>query len=104
MEKPKYEVPKELIIPASEHPKAFEGPTLILNIIMCALGAIIGLELIVRTGVTPNTSIIGALFAIVLSRIPRYSHRCKRWSSHESCSQNLVRHGNHYNSSLQSPK
>ena len=70
MEKPKYEVPKELIIPASEHPKAFEGPTLILNIIMCALGAIIGLELIVRTGVTPNTSIIGALFAIVLSRIP----------------------------------
>ena len=59
-----------MIIPASEHPKAFEGPTLILNIIMCALGAIIGLELIVRTGVTPNTSIIGALFAIVLSRIP----------------------------------
>ena len=34
MEKPKYEVPKELIIPASEHPKAFEGPTLILNIII----------------------------------------------------------------------
>lgn len=34
------------------------------------LGAIIGLELIVRTGVAPNTSIVGALFAIIISRLP----------------------------------
>lgn len=68
MEKEK--IPQELIIPASEHPKAFEPAVLILNIVMCCLGAIIGLELIVRTGVTPNTSIVGALFAILISRIP----------------------------------
>ncbi|MCC8025172.1 MAG: OPT/YSL family transporter [Clostridium sp.] len=68
MEKEK--IPQELIIPASEHPKAFEPAVLILNIVMCTLGAIIGLELIVRTGVTPNTSIVGALFAILISRIP----------------------------------
>ena len=37
---------------------------------MSVLGAIIGLELIVRTGVAPNTSIVGALFAIIISRIP----------------------------------
>ena len=60
----------EIKITASEHPKAFSPHILILNLIMCAIGAIIGLELIVRTGVTPNTSIIGALFAIILSRIP----------------------------------
>lgn len=60
----------EVKISASEHPKAFSPHILILNLIMCAIGAIIGLELIVRTGVTPNTSIIGALFAIILSRIP----------------------------------
>ena len=47
------------------------SPTvIILNIVMSVLGAIIGLELIVRTGVAPNTSIVGALFAIILSRIP----------------------------------
>ena len=40
MEKEK--IPQELIIPASEHPKAFEPAVLILNIVMCCLGAIIG--------------------------------------------------------------
>ena len=57
-------------IPASEHPKALEPSILILNLLLSAVGAIIGLELIVRTGVTANTSIFGALFAIILSRIP----------------------------------
>lgn len=57
-------------IPATEHPKAWDLRVLILGIPLCLVGCIIGLELIVRTGVTPNTSIIGALFAILLSRIP----------------------------------
>lgn len=60
----------QLHIHASEHPKAYAPHILILNIVMSALGAIIGLELIVRTGVAPNTSIVGALFAIIISRIP----------------------------------
>lgn len=68
MEKEK--IPESQVITASEHPKAFEPSVLILNILMCCLGAIIGLELIVRTGVTPNTSIVGALFAILISRLP----------------------------------
>lgn len=57
-------------IPASEHPKALNPRILLLNVILSAIGAIIGMELIVRTGVTANTSIVGALFAIILSRIP----------------------------------
>lgn len=61
---------EQLHITAAEHPKAFSPNVLILNIVMSILGAIIGLELIVRTGVAPNTSIVGALFAIILSRIP----------------------------------
>ena len=60
----------QLHIRASEHPKAYAPHNLILNIVMSVLGAIIGLELIVRTGVAPNTSIVGALFAIIISRIP----------------------------------
>lgn len=55
---------------AKKHPKATSLYILVLSIVMGILGAIIGLELIVRTGVTPNTSIVGALFAIILSRIP----------------------------------
>lgn len=61
---------EQIYIKAAQHPKVFSPHIMILNIIMSILGAIIGLELIVRTGVTPNTSIVGALFAIILSRIP----------------------------------
>lgn len=55
---------------AKNHPSALNPAILILNIILSVLGAIIGLELIVRVGISTNTSIVGALFAIILSRIP----------------------------------
>jgi uncharacterized oligopeptide transporter (OPT) family protein len=51
-------------------PSALSPPILLLNIFIAAIGAIIGLEMITRLGITPNTSIIGALFAILISRIP----------------------------------
>lgn len=61
---------EQLNIKAADHPKTMSPNIMILNIVISILGAIIGLELIVRTGVAPNTSIVGALFAIILSRIP----------------------------------
>lgn len=64
------ELKKQQSISAAEHPKAWDPQVLILGLPLAVVGCIIGLELIVRTGVTPNTSIIGALFAILLSRIP----------------------------------
>ena len=54
----------------TKHPSALNPAILILNIIVAALGAIIGLELITRLGITTNTSIIGALLAILIARIP----------------------------------
>lgn len=51
-------------------PKVTEPLTLLLILITGALGAIIGLELITRLGITANTSIIGALVAIGLGAIP----------------------------------
>lgn len=53
-----------------KHPSAFELKILILNLILAAWGAIIGLELITRLGISTNTSIIGALIAILVARIP----------------------------------
>ena len=66
----KYDLQSEQQMTAAEHPKAWDTSVLILTVPLGIIGAIIGMELIVRTGVTPNTSIIGALFAILLSRIP----------------------------------
>lgn len=52
------------------HPRFFSPGQMVTNVVVCVLGAIIGLELITRVGITPNTSIIGALIAILLSYIP----------------------------------
>lgn len=43
---------------------------IILIVLLSILGAIIGMQLITTLGITANTSIIGALFAMVLGRIP----------------------------------
>jgi uncharacterized oligopeptide transporter (OPT) family protein len=58
--------------PAAEvqHPSTFAPATLILLIVLCVFGAVIGVQLILQLGVTPNTSIIGALVAMLLARVP----------------------------------
>jgi uncharacterized oligopeptide transporter (OPT) family protein len=52
------------------HPSVFEPATLALIILLCVFGAIIGMQILVSLGVSANTSLIGALAAIVLARIP----------------------------------
>jgi uncharacterized oligopeptide transporter (OPT) family protein len=52
------------------HPKLLEPTTLILIVVLSIFGAIIGLQLLTTLGVTPNTSMVGALVAISLARIP----------------------------------
>ncbi|KGM32772.1 membrane protein [Inquilinus limosus MP06] len=48
----------------------FEPATLALIILLCVFGAIIGMQILVSLGVSANTSLIGALAAMVLARIP----------------------------------
>ncbi len=52
------------------HPKVWEPVTLIFGIIVAILGVMIGCELITRVGITPNTSVIGAIVALLVARIP----------------------------------
>ena len=61
---------EQLSITADQHPKLLEPGLLVLNILLCVLGCVIGLELMANTGTTPNTSLVGALVAIIISRIP----------------------------------
>ncbi|GLX66757.1 OPT/YSL family transporter [Paenibacillus glycanilyticus] len=56
--------------PNKKHPSAFEPLTLFLTVVTAVFGAIIGMQIIVTLGVTPSTSIIGALVAMLISRIP----------------------------------
>jgi uncharacterized oligopeptide transporter (OPT) family protein len=49
----------------------FAEPLLLaVSLVLSVLGAIIGMQMIVTLGISANTSVIGALIAIVFSRIP----------------------------------
>ena len=61
---------EQMHVTAAQHPRLFEPGLLLLNLVLCVLGCIIGLELMANTGTTPNTSLVGALIAIIISRIP----------------------------------
>ncbi|MBA8881025.1 OPT/YSL family transporter [Phyllobacterium myrsinacearum] len=52
------------------HPSLFEPATLVLIAVLCVFGSIIGMQLLVSLGVTANTSLIGAMAAMALARIP----------------------------------
>ena len=52
------------------HPRFFEPAAFLLIAPLCIVGAIIGVQLIVTLGITPNTSLIGSLAAISLARVP----------------------------------
>ncbi|TKI04884.1 OPT/YSL family transporter [Martelella alba] len=52
------------------HPSSFAPATLLLLLALSVFGAIIGVQLLTTLGVTPNTSIIGAMAAMIIARIP----------------------------------
>lgn len=56
--------------PRDPHPSLFEPATLALAVVFAVVGTIIGLELLTRVGITPNSSIVAAIVAIAMSRLP----------------------------------
>ncbi len=52
------------------HPSIREPVTFVAGLALAALGAVIGLQLLTRVGITPNSSVIGAVVALALARIP----------------------------------
>lgn len=56
--------------PTRRHPRFAEPASLLLIAPLSVIGAIIGVQLIVTLGITANTSLIGALAAMVLARVP----------------------------------
>ncbi|MGE0500795.1 MAG: OPT/YSL family transporter [Rhizobiaceae bacterium] len=54
----------------ARHPTILTIQTGLLVAVLSLLGAIVGIQLLVTLGVTPNTSIIGALVAMLIARVP----------------------------------
>ncbi|MFI8527214.1 OPT/YSL family transporter [Promicromonospora sukumoe] len=53
----------------ARHPRAFEPRTAIITLAMSVVGAVIGIHMITTLGVSPNTSVIGAVVAMLIGRI-----------------------------------
>ena len=49
---------------------AFEPNIIIIGVVLAVLSAVICMQLIGNVGITPNTSLIGAIFAMILARLP----------------------------------
>ncbi|MCL1993739.1 MAG: OPT/YSL family transporter [Spirochaetes bacterium] len=56
--------------PKKRHLSAFDGRSFVLGTMLAILAAMICMQLIGQVGVTPNTSLIGAIFAMAIARIP----------------------------------
>lgn len=52
------------------HPRALAPENLILTLVLSVFGAIVGVQMLVSLGITPSTSLIGALVAMTLARLP----------------------------------
>lgn len=55
---------------AIPHPKVFSLSVLPLLVVLSVVGSIVGMQLIVALGVTPNTGLLGAMVAMGVGRIP----------------------------------
>lgn len=63
---------------------------LVMLLVLSVLGAIIGVQLLTTLGVTPNTSIIGALLAMLLARIPLQAFRRYRSVDTQNLAQTAI--------------
>lgn len=52
------------------HPRALSPANLLLTLVLSVFGAIVGIQMLSTLGITPSTSLIGALAAMTLARIP----------------------------------
>ncbi|WP_406447629.1 OPT/YSL family transporter [Streptomyces sp. NBC_00876] len=52
------------------HPRVMEPVLLVILVLLSAVGAVIGIDLVSKLGISANTSVVGALVAMLIGRIP----------------------------------
>ncbi|WP_036555521.1 OPT/YSL family transporter [Nocardioides insulae] len=52
------------------HPRALAPANLVLTVLLSFFGAIVGIQILATLGITPATSLVGALVAMALARVP----------------------------------
>ena len=72
------------------HPRLFEPGTLLFGAGLALLGAIIGMELLTRVGISANSSIIAAVLAIAVGRVPLALTRRFRNTARQNLLQTVI--------------
>lgn len=75
------------------HVSAFEPGTFLVSVVMAALSAAICMQIISKLGITPNTSIIGAVVAMAVARIPLASFKMFRSLERQNLVQTMTSAG-----------
>lgn len=75
---------------AGPHPTIFEPLNFVFGVLFAILGTIIGLELLTRVGIAPNSSIIAAIATIGVSRIPLSPFRRFRDLARQNLMQTVI--------------
>lgn len=60
---------------ATRHPRALAPSNLVLILVLSVFGAVVGMQILATLGITPSTSLIGALVAMTLARVPLLAFR-----------------------------
>ncbi len=72
------ETPGRTLPVEQRHPKSLEPVTAVITIAMAVVGGFIGIHMITTLGVSPNTSVIGALVAMLIGRLNAFGlHRMR---------------------------
>lgn len=75
------------------HVSAFEPGTFLVSVVMAAFSAAICMQIISKLGVTPNTSIIGAVVAMAVARVPLASFKAFRSLERQNLVQTMTSAG-----------
>ncbi|MBV2366521.1 OPT/YSL family transporter [Streptomonospora nanhaiensis] len=75
---------------SARHPRAFEPVVVIATVLVSLLGAVIGIHMITTLGVSPNTSVIGAVIAMLIGRIGFLGMRSFRNTNRQNLLQSSI--------------
>lgn len=75
---------------SAPHPRALQPLMFVVTLLVSVLGALIGIHMITTLGVSPNTSVIGAVIAMLIGRIGFFGLRSMRNVHRQNLAQSAI--------------
>ncbi|MEV5081326.1 OPT/YSL family transporter [Streptomyces sp. NPDC056159] len=74
----------------THHPRVREPVVFVLLVVLSVVGAVIGADLVAKLGISANTSVVGALIAMLVGRIPLAGLRGMRSVHRQNLAQSAI--------------